>query len=206
MGLIQKLLLGGKLKVRTLIHVLDEFDERITKLEEGSSDEEPKTPSKRDISISVTDGTNAIKGATVTIGSKTGTTGDAGGCTIKDVEEGSVSVEVAAEGFTTKTETITVDATHTSFTISLTAAETEPVKRDLSFTVNDGTNAIKGATVTIGSKTGTTGDAGGCTIKDVEEGTVSVEVAATGYTTKTESIVVDSTHTAFTISLVASSP
>lgn len=84
--------------------------------------------------------------------------------------------------------------------------EPEPVLRDLSFTINDGTDPIKGATVTIGAKTGTTGDAGGCTIKDVEEGTVSVEVAAEGYTTKTESIVVDSTHTTFTISLVASSP
>lgn len=122
MGFIQKLLLGGKLKVRTLIHVLDEFDERITKLEEGSSDEEPKTPSKRDLSFTVNDGTNAIKGATVTIGSKTGTTGDAGGCTIKDVEEGTVSVEVAATGYTTKTESIVVDSTHTAFTISLVAS------------------------------------------------------------------------------------
>lgn len=76
-------------------------------------------------------------------------------------------------------------------------------KRDLSFTINDGTNPIKGATVKISSVTGTTGDAGGCTLKDIEDGSQSVEVSATGYVTKTETITVDSTHTSFTISLTA---
>lgn len=74
---------------------------------------------------------------------------------------------------------------------------------DLSFTINDGKNAIEGATVAIGETTGTTGAAGGCTLKDIEEGTQSVTVTATGYTTKTESINVDETHTSFTISLTA---
>lgn len=77
----------------------------------------------------------------------------------------------------------------------------EPVTRDLSFTVNDGTTPIKGATVTIGDKTGTTGDVGGCTIKGVAEGKVTVEVSAEYYESKTETILVDSTHTSFTISL-----
>ena len=80
---------------------------------------------------------------------------------------------------------------------------TPPETRDIAITVNDGTDPIEGATVTIGSKTGTTGSAGGCTIKDVTDGTVSVEVSATGYVTKTESITVSSSDTSFTISLVA---
>ena len=75
--------------------------------------------------------------------------------------------------------------------------------RDISVTINDGTDPIEGATVTVGAKTGTTGSAGGCTIKDVTDGTVSVEVSATGYVTKTESITVSSSDTSFTISLVA---
>ena len=79
----------------------------------------------------------------------------------------------------------------------------EPVTRDLSFTVNDGTNPIKGATVTVGDKTGTTGDAGGCTIKGVAEGKVTVEVAATGYTTKSEEITVAEDSVSFTISLTS---
>lgn len=81
--------------------------------------------------------------------------------------------------------------------------ENTPTTRDISFTINDGTNPIEGASVKIGSETKTTGSVGGCTFTGVEEGTVSVEVSKTGYTTKTESITIDSTHTSFTISLVA---
>jgi hypothetical protein len=111
---------GKIVKVR-LISVLADHEARITALEEGNSSEPSPEPTLRDLSFTINDGTDPIKGATVAIGAKTGTTGDAGGCTIKDVAEGSVSVEVSAEGYTTKTETITVDETHTAFTISLVA-------------------------------------------------------------------------------------
>lgn len=77
-----------------------------------------------------------------------------------------------------------------------------PVTRNISFTINDGTNPIEGASVKIGTETKTTGSAGGCTFSNIEEGTVSVEVSKEGYTTKTESITIDETHTSFTISLV----
>lgn len=80
--------------------------------------------------------------------------------------------------------------------------ETVPVTRNISFTINDGTNPIQSATVKIGSETKTTGSLGGCTFNDIEEGIVSVEVSKEGYTTKTESITIDETHTSFTISLV----
>lgn len=81
--------------------------------------------------------------------------------------------------------------------------ETTPTTQDISFTIDDGTDPIQGASVKIGSETKTTGSAGGCSFTGVEEGTVSVEVSKEGYTTKTESISVDSEHTSFTISLVA---
>lgn len=79
----------------------------------------------------------------------------------------------------------------------------EITKYDLSFTINDGTTGISGATVTIGEVTGTTGSSGGCTLKDIEEGSQSVTVEATGYVTKTETITVDEDHTSFTISLTS---
>lgn len=79
----------------------------------------------------------------------------------------------------------------------------ETTKYDLSFTINDGTTGISGATVTIGDVTGTTGSSGGCTLKDIEEGSQSVTVEATGYITKTETITVDTDHTSFTISLTS---
>lgn len=79
----------------------------------------------------------------------------------------------------------------------------EETTQDISFTINDGTDAINGATVTIGETSKTTGSAGGCSFTGIAEGSVSVEVSATGYVTKTETITVDEEHTSFTISLVA---
>ncbi len=79
----------------------------------------------------------------------------------------------------------------------------EETTQDISFTINDGTDAIGGATVTIGETSKTTGSAGGCSFTSIAEGSVSVEVSATGYVTKTETITVDGDHTSFTISLVA---
>lgn len=103
-------------------------------------DEEQATQS---ISFIINDGTSPINGASVVIGEVTKTTGSAGGCTFDNIEEGTVSVEVSKDGFTTKTEEITVDSTHTSFTISLEAASEET-----------------GGTDTTGGETGgdTTGD------------------------------------------------
>lgn len=78
-----------------------------------------------------------------------------------------------------------------------------PTTYDISFTINDGTNPIEGASVVIGETTKTTGSQGGCTFSEIEEGTVSVSVSKEGYTSKTESISVDADHLSFTISLVA---
>lgn len=94
-------------------------------LGDGSEDDgssEPETPVTRDISFTINDGKDPIEGATVVIGETSKTTGSAGGCTFNNIEEGQVSVEVSAEGYTTKTEEITVSAEDTSFTISLVAA------------------------------------------------------------------------------------
>ena len=125
-----KIIKGRKLLPFATAKVLQDHEDRIKALENDSPapspDPEPTPdpePVTRDLSFTVNDGTDPIEGATVTIGTKTGTTGSAGGCTINGVEEGEgISVEVAATGYTTKTETITVDAEHTSFTISLTTA------------------------------------------------------------------------------------
>lgn len=114
-----RIIKGRQLKPFATAAVLQDHEDRLKALEGDAPTPEPVT---RDLSFTINDGTDPIEGATVTIDEKTGTTGSAGGCTITGVEEGTgISVEVAKEGYTTKTETITVDAEHTSFTISLTA-------------------------------------------------------------------------------------
>ena len=77
---------------------------------------------------------------------------------------------------------------------------------ELSFTVNDGTDPIQGATVTIEGKTGTTGSAGGCTIEGILEGSHTVTVTKEGFTEYTDTITVSAESTSFTVSLVADNP
>ena len=76
-------------------------------------------------------------------------------------------------------------------------------ERTINFSVNDGTDAIEGATVTVDESTETTDSAGGCSISDVTDGEHTVTVTADGYTDYTGTITVSEDNTSFTISLTA---
>lgn len=84
----------------------------------------------RNISFKIDDGTNPVENATVTIGTETGTTGSAGGCTLNGIPDGDNTVTVTAEGFVDYTDTITVSADDTEFTISLTASSNQGSNTD----------------------------------------------------------------------------
>lgn len=158
-----------------------------------------------DISVTVTDGENAVQGASVSVGGKTGTTGSQGGCTVTGVEIGEdVAVAVTCDGYENYSDTITVTSETSTLAITLTAVT--PTTYDITITVDDGTNAISGASVVIGETTKTTDSNGECEFTGLEADTYSAEISKEGYTTKTESIVVDADHTSFTVSLTASSP
>ena len=90
---------------------------------DGSDDPSPSPePVTRDISVTVDDGTDPVQGASVVIGETSKTTGSAGGCSFTGLADGTYNVTVTKEGYTDKTEEITVSENNTSFTISLTAA------------------------------------------------------------------------------------
>ena len=103
---------------------LTDFLNEVLELE----DDEEETPqvTTRDLSITVDDGQNAVSGVSVAIGDITGTTGPAGGCTLKGVADGEHTITATKEGYTEYSDTISSDSTHTSFTISLTAVEDTP--------------------------------------------------------------------------------
>ena len=80
-----------------------------------------------DIAVSVTDGTDPVQGASVTIGGKTGTTGSAGGCTVSGVSVGDgVAVSVTCDGYEDYSATEDITSETTSLSITLTASETSP--------------------------------------------------------------------------------
>ena len=131
-----RIIKGRKLNPFATAKVLQEHEDRLNALEGNSSEpsgsetnsnggnsgsQESETQTKRNNNISVNDGTNAVEGASVSIGTITRTTGRAGGCTLKDVPDGEQTIEVIAEGFGDYEGTITVSESNTSFTISLTA-------------------------------------------------------------------------------------
>ena len=150
------------------------------------------------VTVTVKDGDDVLAGATVTIGSKSETTGANGVAVFEELDDGEITIKVSKTYYTTKSETKTVDRKHTNFTISLVHE-----KRNLSISVNDGENAIEGASVAIGDITGTTGNAGGCTLSNVLDGEHTITATKEGYENYSASITSDSTHSSFTITMTA---
>lgn len=74
---------------------------------------------KRNIKFTVTDGTNALQGAVVTIGTITGTTGSSGGCTLKAVTDGKHTVTVTCDGYADYSAEITTDTSNDTFEITM---------------------------------------------------------------------------------------
>lgn len=107
---------------------LADFLNEVLELEDDEEEEVIPEVTTRDLSITVDDGENAVSGVSVAIGDITGTTGPAGGCTLKGVADGEHTITATKEGYTEYSDTISSDSTHTSFTISLTAVVADPVE------------------------------------------------------------------------------
>ena len=76
----------------------------------------------QDIEFTITDGTDPVEGATVTINNKTGTSAaTTGKCTIEGILEGTYDAAVTCDGYEDETSSVTVTSSTTSFTIALTA-------------------------------------------------------------------------------------
>lgn len=158
----------------------------------------------------MTDGTDAISGATVVLSdgadvSSSKTTDSDGEVTYNDVANGDYTITASKSNYTTETASVTVNGADQEVNIELTPTRT------ISFTIQDSQDTpepIQGATVTIDGDTEhkkTTGSSGGCTAT-LADGEHTILVEAEGFTSKTETKTTDSTHTSFTISLVATSP
>ena len=80
----------------------------------------------------------------------------------------------------------------------------QPETDNLTITINDGTDAIAGASVTIGEDTETT-DENGQVVFDLAYDDYTASITADGYEDATEEIAFRSNHKNFTISLTTSS-
>lgn len=157
------------------------------------------------VTVTVTDGTDPLEGAVVTFTDYndtgvafTGTT-DSSGETVIEVPLEKYDVTATCDNY--------VDYEHPSqVTVSedtTLAIAMDIVTDTLSITVNDGENAISGATVTISGNSETTGEDGVATFEEMPYDDYSVGVVADGYTDATETVQFRSNHKSFTITMTA---
>ena len=152
------------------------------------------------ISVNVTDGTNVISGATVSLTETiTGTTDENGDVSFEDVEFGDYTLTVEKTGYADYTDSLTVTG---DAEVNVTLTEVG----DLTITVDNGADpavAIEGASVVIGETTKTTNASGEVEFNGLPYEDVSVTISADGYTTATETLQFRSNHKSFTVSLTS---
>ena len=153
------------------------------------------------VTITVTDGTDPLEDATVTIGTVDKTTDDKG-VTTWNLEDDTFTVTTAKSGYVTDTSSIEVDDDHTEFTIELSI-----VTDTLTVVVTQADETpIEGATVVIGEDSETTDENGTATFTDMPYDDYTATISATGYVTKSdEALAFRSNHKNFTIALEAES-
>ncbi len=77
-------------------------------------------PETVDISVHVTDGTDPVGQVEVAIGEITGTTGNQGGCTLRNVPVGEVTVTATKTGFEDYSQSVTITSETETLNITLT--------------------------------------------------------------------------------------
>lgn len=158
-----------------------------------------------EVTVTVTDGTNPLEDAVVTFTDHddvgvtfTGTT-DASGETVIEVPLEKYDVTATCTGYVDYEHPSQVTVSEdTTLSIAMSI-----ITDTLTITVDDGTNAISGATVTIGSDSETTDENGQAVFDDMPYDDYSVGVVAEGYTDATETVQFRSNHKSFTVSLTA---
>ena len=103
-----------------LVEVSDHSDDADVQ-KESDEKENDNIPTEEE-DLSEENDSEPVEGAVVSVAEKTATTDDSGVATITDVLDDTYEVVVECEGYETSTSSITVDETHTSFTILLEEA------------------------------------------------------------------------------------
>lgn len=148
------------------------------------------------LTFNITTGGNALEGASVTIDGTTVTSDASGHAVFTGKTMGIYAYTVTKTGYNDVTGNATVETSNKTVDITMVITT-----YNITFTVNDGTNAILGANVTIGTSTVVT-DASGHAVFNNIPGTYSYSITALGYNTATGSVTVTNANVAQTVTLV----
>ena len=161
--------------------------------------------------VSVTDADGPVENANVVLSdgehTYTGTTDDLGLGSIEDVPYGDYTVTVTANGYQDYTDTFTVDDAANDLDVTLTALPTHSTVH-VSVVCNNIEHIANANVVLSGDNTytGTTDSNGVCDIMNVQYGTYTVTVTASGYKTTTSTVTIDSEETDLPLSVKENIP
>jgi hypothetical protein len=130
------------------------------------------------VTFNVTDGTNAIEGATIAVDGQTLTT-DANGHATIDLANGDYTAVISKTGYNPYTKTFTVNGSDLTLDITLSNQN-----YTVTFNVTDGSNPLEGVGVSVNGNDLTT-DADGKVSIDLPNGDYSADFKKTGYKDKT---------------------
>ncbi len=147
----------------------------------------------------ISDGIDAISGASITISSQY-LTSDASGIATIDLEDGSYPYTVLASGYDVETGTVVVDGAVQTVNVIMT--EITATTYTTTFNISDGIDAISGASISINSQY-LTSDASGIATIDLEDGSYPYLVSASGYDAETGTVVVDGAVQTVNVTIIA---
>lgn len=147
----------------------------------------------------------AIAGAVVTAQGKTATTAADGSYSITGLNSGTTSVSVSRSGFTTVTQAAILADGANTLNVTLTASGTGTTSLSGTITTSTGA-ALPGATITVQTKTATSGSDGSFTIPDVTAGPTSVNVSKIGFQGQVLQVTLVPGANTLNVALVATTP
>jgi uncharacterized membrane protein len=139
------------------------------------------------VNFSITDGTNAVEGASIKIGETTLSSNASGQATV-DLTDGTYTYTVNANGFKEYSGNFTVQGANQNISVSLT--EEGATTYTLSFTVTENSTAVENASIEINGTTLTTDSEGKASI-ELESNTYDYKVSATGFDDYTNQVTID---------------
>lgn len=133
--------------------------------------------------FTVTDGTNTLEGATVTIGTVSVTSDMDGKAVIAELTAGTYDYTVSKAGYIIKTGSVIVVGADVTENVTLVL-----VTYSITFNVTNGTTGVSGADVTVGTTTIATGADGKAVFTGLLPGDYNYSVAAAGYNNASGSV------------------
>lgn len=162
-----------------------------------------KSSSKSTVSIKLTDSDTglSIAGAKVTIGSDTQTTDSRGDCTFENLAYGDYSITIICTGYNTYSENISISSETLKLDIKLSKSSGDSGVINVSVSDKDTGLPVSGASIIMGSKSGTTDSEGKYTFTNMAHGTYSVTITCNDYITFTDNFTFNTSEYDYNVNL-----